>query len=313
MDKDIYTYSDGSTYEGEWKDKMRHGQGILTRPDGMRYEGEWANNKPNGQGTLTHPSGKERSGLWKDGKLITEQQLIEPKEDKLHELVISQKTRIQKLVEANQALKAEISALTNKVANLEGQTVQGDFSKEFDFTLPMGRTEEMSPLEKSVRSEKPIRKKSKIWLVVAAALLLLVVVIIANIGGEEEPASEVADIENTTPEPELASEPSSDPALESEEGTLGEKNAAKSAVNYLGTMPFSYSGLVEQLKFEGYTHEEAVYGVDRCGADWNEQAAKSAQNYLDISSFSRTELIAQLEFEGFTRQQAEYGVQSVGY
>lgn len=95
--------------------------------------------------------------------------------------------------------------------------------------------------------------------------------------------------------------------------TMGEKNAAKSALNYLAYMPFSYSGLVEQLKFEGYTHEEAVYGVDRCGADWNEQAALMAEEYLKYSSFSRTELIAQLEFEGFTRQQAEYGVQAVGY
>jgi hypothetical protein len=95
--------------------------------------------------------------------------------------------------------------------------------------------------------------------------------------------------------------------------TLSEKNAAKKALDYLAYTPFSYSGLVKQLEFEGYTHEEAVYGVDRCGADWNEQAAKKAEDYLSYSSFSRTELIAQLEFEGFTQQQAEYGVQAVGY
>jgi len=61
--------------------------------------------------------------------------------------------------------------------------------------------------------------------------------------------------------------------LEEEErvdATLGEKNAAKKALDYLAYTPFSYSGLVEQLKFEGYTHEEAVYGVDKCGADWKE-------------------------------------------
>ncbi|NQT66979.1 MAG: Ltp family lipoprotein, partial [Actinobacteria bacterium] len=82
--------------------------------------------------------------------------------------------------------------------------------------------------------------------------------------------------------------------------------------DYLAYTPFSYSGLVEQLKFEGYTHEEAVYGVDKCGADWKEQAALKAEDYLDYSSFSRTGLIEQLEFEGFTREQAEYGVQAVG-
>jgi len=100
---------------------------------------------------------------------------------------------------------------------------------------------------------------------------------------------------------------------ETDSATLSEKNAALKARDYLDYSAFSYSGLVEQLEFEGFTHEEAVYGVDRCGADWNEQAALKARDYLDYSAFSRTELIAQLEFEGFTRQQAEYGAQAVGY
>ena len=102
-------------------------------------------------------------------------------------------------------------------------------------------------------------------------------------------------------------------APETLSATLGEKNAASKALDYLAFMPFSYSGLVEQLKFEGYSQEEAVYGVDRCGANWNEQAALTARNYLKYFSFSRNGLIAQLEYEGFTQQQAEYGVQAVGY
>ena len=144
---------------------------------------------------------------------------------------------------------------------------------------------------------------------------------------EEIPEVEVSEEEEITeeeePEPEetVEEEPEPEQTVEEEpiveekpdEATLGEKNAAKKALDYLAYMPFSYSGLVDQLKFEGYTHEEAVYGVDRCGADWNEQAALKAQDYLNYSSFSRVELIAQLEFEGFTRQQAEYGVQAVGY
>ena len=28
-------------------------------------------------------------------------------------------------------------------------------------------------------------------------------------------------------------------------------------------MTFSRSGLIEQLEYEGYTHDEAVYGVDK--------------------------------------------------
>lgn len=95
--------------------------------------------------------------------------------------------------------------------------------------------------------------------------------------------------------------------------TMGEKNALAKAKDYLSIMPFSYSGLVEQLEFEGYTTSEAIYGADNCGADWNEQAAKKARDYLDIMSFSRQGLIDQLEFEGFTDAQAEYGVTAVGY
>lgn len=78
-------------------------------------------------------------------------------------------------------------------------------------------------------------------------------------------------------------------------------------------MQVLYSSLVEQLEYEGYPHDDAVYAVDNCGADWNEQAALKAQSYLSYSPFSRQELIDQLIFEGFTTAQAEYGVSQVGY
>lgn len=95
--------------------------------------------------------------------------------------------------------------------------------------------------------------------------------------------------------------------------TLGERNALKTAQQYLSVMPFSYEGLIDQLEYEGFTHSEAVYGADHCGADWNEQAAMMAASYLDILPFSRSELIGQLEFEGFTHAQAVYGAEQNGY
>lgn len=94
---------------------------------------------------------------------------------------------------------------------------------------------------------------------------------------------------------------------------MGEKNAARKALEYLRFMPFSRNGLIKQLEYEGFTHQESVYGVDQSGADWNEQAALKAEQYLELMSFSRSGLIEQLEYEGFTRQQAEYGVRAVGY
>ena len=95
--------------------------------------------------------------------------------------------------------------------------------------------------------------------------------------------------------------------------TLGEKNALKKAKDYLNFSAFSYRGLIDQLKYEGFSEEEAKYAVDHCGADWNEQAAKKAKDYLDFSSFSRSGLIEQLEYEGFTSEQAKYGAKAVGY
>ena len=78
-------------------------------------------------------------------------------------------------------------------------------------------------------------------------------------------------------------------------------------------MGFSYTGLIQQLEFEGYPHEDAVYGADNCNADWFAEAAESAQNYINLMPMSKEELINQLEFEGFTSEQAEHGAQAVGY
>lgn len=94
--------------------------------------------------------------------------------------------------------------------------------------------------------------------------------------------------------------------------TAGQKNAARAAENYLSFAPFSRSGLIEQLEFEGYSTADATHGVDSQNADWNAQAAKAAQNYLDMTAFSRSGLIEQLEFEGYTREQATYGADQAG-
>jgi hypothetical protein len=94
---------------------------------------------------------------------------------------------------------------------------------------------------------------------------------------------------------------------------MAQRNAIRSAESYLRVMAFSFSGLVDQLEFEGYSVADATFAVDSLDVDWNEQAAKSAQSYLDTMAFSRDGLIDQLEFEGFTRAEAEYGVAQVGY
>lgn len=87
----------------------------------------------------------------------------------------------------------------------------------------------------------------------------------------------------------------------------------KMAQSYVDSCNMSYNQLVNQLEYEGYSHDEAVYGADNCGADWNEQAVKAAKSYLDGFNFSREEMINQLEEgEGFTYDQAVYGTDNCG-
>lgn len=111
---------------------------------------------------------------------------------------------------------------------------------------------------------------------------------------------------------DAAEHPSFTPAIP-DGMTMGQKNALDSAVRYLEYTAFSYSGLIEQLKYEKYSHADASFAADHCGADWKEQAAAKAKVYLDYSSFSRDRLIEQLEYEGFTHEQAVYGVEQNGY
>lgn len=118
---------------------------------------------------------------------------------------------------------------------------------------------------------------------------------------------------NFTRKQETSGESSSNQNADESTVTMGMKNALKSAEQYLDVMPFSYTGLIEQLEFSQYTHEEAVYAADHCGADWNEQAVKSAEQYLSIMAFSKSGLIDQLEYAGFTHSQAEYAVTQCGY
>ena len=105
------------------------------------------------------------------------------------------------------------------------------------------------------------------------------------------------------------------PAAPVQPGTVtpGMQNALEKAYDYLDFTAFSYTGLIKQLEYERYTHEESVYAADYCGADWYEQAVKKGQSYLDFTSFSREGLIKQLEYEGFTNEQAVYAVNELGY
>jgi cytoskeletal protein RodZ len=94
--------------------------------------------------------------------------------------------------------------------------------------------------------------------------------------------------------------------------TVSQRNALAKAKSYLSFSAFSHDGLIAQLEYEQFSHEDAVYGADNVGANWNDQAAKKAKSYMDMTAFSRGSLIDQLIYDKFTQEQAEYGATSVG-
>ena len=133
---------------------------------------------------------------------------------------------------------------------------------------------------------------------------------------EENSTSKPTSSSQTKATPKPTAKPTAKPtpkATPEDTTTAGEKNALRAAKNYLDFTAFSYSGLIKQLEYEGFTTKQATYGVDNCKADWNKQAVKAAKNYLDYMDFSRDGLIQQLEFDGFTHEQAVYGAEANGY
>jgi len=82
--------STGHKYTGEFKDGVRHGEGVMlmpggrkivgtwvdnqiqtgtyTAPDGTIYQGQWEHRERNGRGTLTIPDGRKYVGDFKSGQ-----------------------------------------------------------------------------------------------------------------------------------------------------------------------------------------------------------------------------------------------------
>lgn len=92
----------------------------------------------------------------------------------------------------------------------------------------------------------------------------------------------------------------------------GKAGALEKAKSYLNSSAFSYSGLIDQLEYHGFSNAEATYAVDNCGANWKAQALKKAKSYLRSSAFSYEGLIDQLEYNGFTSDEAKYGADNCG-
>ena len=97
-----------------------------------------------------------------------------------------------------------------------------------------------------------------------------------------------------------------------------QRNAVRSAEQYLSMQGFSRRGLIEQLSSDagdGYPKADATIAVDSLEVDWNEHAARSAEQYLNMTGFSCKGLIEQLSSSAgdqYTVQQATYGAKQAG-
>jgi len=97
-----------------------------------------------------------------------------------------------------------------------------------------------------------------------------------------------------------------------------QKNAVRSAKQYLSMQGFSRDGLIQQLSSDygdGYKIADATVAVGSLNIDWNKQAARSAKQYLDMQGFSCKGLIQQLSSNSgdkYTVSQATYGARQAG-
>ncbi len=170
---------------------------------------------------------------------------------------------------------------------------------------------------------KPKKKKTALWIILGVFAIIIIIAIAT--GGDDKgtakdkatpTVTETADVketDNNTVAPQQTY--GTDANDSTTDLSMGQKNALQKAEDYLSMMAFSHDGLVQQLEIgEKFAHEDAVYGADNCGADWNEQAAAKAKDYLEMMAFSRDGLIEQLEVgEKFTHEQAVYGAEANGY
>src|ERR1044072_1041591 len=118
------------------------------------------------------------------------------------------------------------------------------------------------------------------WLVMSLAALALACSSASGDKGESTQGSDTGNVavDSDSPTAKAATKPETnddEPAAEATKKlTVAQQNAVEKAADYLSYSSFSRSGLVKQLKFEGFSTKDATFGVDAQNANWNDQAAK---------------------------------------
>ena len=156
-------------------------------------------------------------------------------------------------------------------------------------------------------------KKIIKWIIIIVVALF----IIGLIFGSDDAEKTVA---QTTTSADVAEPMISETEVVAEDKgmTNQQKNAVRSAKNYISFQGFSRDGLINQLSSDagdGYNIDDATIAVDSMDIDYNEQAGRSAENYLSFTGFSCEGLVTQLSSSAgdkYTKEQAEYGAKLAG-
>ena len=63
-------YKDGSIYEGEWKDNMKHGKGTMNLCTGDIYKATWLYDRINGRGIYINEEGQSCDVVWYNDVMV---------------------------------------------------------------------------------------------------------------------------------------------------------------------------------------------------------------------------------------------------
>lgn len=216
----------------------------------------------------------------------------------------TEQAKTEESVSASEATdKVETTAQTETTDQAETEAAENrePNQTETDTTQKDDQPDSTEDSQKTADSGEDWRKPALIAGAVIAAFILIIIWIAAAVNtNSDTPRTDATS--DTTAVTETTTKSISGISVE-------RQNALKQAQSYLSYVSFSFNDLVSRLEDEGFSHSDAVYAVEHCDADWNEQALKSAQFYLtqSASTFSRESMIRQLELEGFAHSQAVYG------
>ena len=68
--KGVFTYTNGSSYDGEFEHGVRNGYGIFRWSTGDSYEGGWMNDKRHGEGVMKYANGRVRKGRFENNEYV---------------------------------------------------------------------------------------------------------------------------------------------------------------------------------------------------------------------------------------------------